>query len=298
MAEVPGQDLTIQSKRKAVSTLFPYAVRLAQGGQQGMMKAILRVTLESTSGGFVWCQIERYITSWFDESSPPSLYQAITLVSPCADWQWGPYTRSSVARWAAAVSATPYSEAVGQRVVDVLLQIAHNDFLQPHIPIEIWAWLKRKPSLPPICRGRYWGTNSSVVRYIRGLGDVEILKSYFLVVWSEWGRVDYYGFDEMERIIRGEFCGNAMQHHREDLTERLDHVLAQLDRGLEYFTLHNPRIDQDVITRAKGQYGGLREALVEVGRCSMETLPGGHPTLILSNKHTDSCGCVESSPGS
>jgi hypothetical protein len=100
MAGVPGQDPIIQSKSKAVSALLPYAVCLAQGGQQGMMEAILRVALKSTSGGFAWRQIGLYITPWFDESSPPPPDQAITLVSPCANWERWPYTESSVARWA------------------------------------------------------------------------------------------------------------------------------------------------------------------------------------------------------
>jgi hypothetical protein len=284
MAGVPGQDPIFRSKSKAVSALFPYAVRLARGGHQGMMKAILRVTLESTSGGFVWDRIRPYITSWFDESSPPSLDQAITLVSPCANWGRGPYNQSSVARWAAAVSATPYSEAVGQRVVDALLHIAWNEFLRSHIPIEIWAWLKKQPSLPPICRGRSLGTTQGVVRHIRGLGDIEILKSYFLLVWSEWGKVAYSDLAEMEITIRGEFCGITMQQHRKDLKERLDHVLAQLDRGLEYLKLHNPKIKEYEVQVAKKHYKKLREVLVEVGKSPMEALPGTHPTLILSNE--------------
>jgi hypothetical protein len=131
-----------------------------------------------------------------------------------------------------------------------------------------------------------------VVRHIRGFGDIEILKSYLLLVWSEWDSVGDSGLAEMEIIIRGEFCGITKQHHREDLTERLDHVLAQLDRGLEYFKLHDPKIGGSHIQVTKRDYKRIREVLVELGKSPMETLPGTHPTLILSNRHTDSCGHV------
>src|SRR5258708_5284644 len=117
MAGAPDADTILWSKRKAASALFPYAVRMAQGGQRGMIDAILHSASKSTSGGFMWRRIEPYITSLFDESTPSSLNQAITLMSPCVGWGYEPYTEKAVARWAAAALETPYSEAVGQSVV-------------------------------------------------------------------------------------------------------------------------------------------------------------------------------------
>jgi hypothetical protein len=292
MAGASGQDPILPFKSKAISALFPYAVRMAQSGQQGMIDAISRVALKSTSGGFMWHRISRYITTLFDESSPPSLNQAILLASPLAGWEHRVYAQSAVTRWAAAALATPYSEAVGQSVVDTLLQIAYRSTLRPHIPIEIWAWLKIRPPLLPECRGRYLGSAPAVVRHIRGLGDIEILKSYFLLVWSEWNYLYPSGLAEMEITIRKEICGVAMRRHREDLTGRLDHVLERLDRELEYFKQQNPRIDEAHITKAKRHYGRLREVLAEVGRSLTEALPGTHPTLIPSLKYTNSCECV------
>ena len=268
MAGTPDAD-PILSKRKAASALFPYAVRLAQEGQQGMIDAILHVASKSTSGGFMWRRIGPYITSLFDESSPSSLNLAITLTSPCADWGYEPYTRKAVARWAAAVRETPYSEAVGQSVVDVMLQIAYNTTLRRHIPIEIWAWLKKEPSLPPVCRGRFWGTYSRVIRYVQRLGDVEILKSYLLLVLSEWDPVHS---TEADISISKEFGGIGMWSHREALIKRLDHVLGELDRGLEHFQQHQPQDQEPDIEFRKKQYENLREELLEVDREAMKPL--------------------------
>ena len=264
MAGAPGTDPTFHSKRKAINALFPYAVRLARDGQRGMIDAILRVALKSTSGGFMWHHIGPYITPLFDESSPPFLNQAITLASPYTDWTYGPHSKSAVARWATAVLATPYSEEVGQRVVDTLLQIARSEVLRPHIPINIWAWMKRRPSLPPVCRGRSQGTTPDVISHIQELGDIEVLKSYFLLVWSEWDVLYEDGFAVMMNTIKEEFYGTAMGHHREDLAERLDYVLGQLDRGLEYLKQHDSRIEESDIQRGKEQYGQLKEVLAEM----------------------------------
>jgi hypothetical protein len=272
MAEAPGTDPAVESKRKAISSLFPYAVRLERDGQRGMIDAIIRLTSMSTSGGFMWYRIEPYVTTWFDESSSPALNRAITLAAPCVDWDREPYTENAVARWAAAASTIPYSEEVGRSVVDALLLIAYRDSLRPHIPVEIWAWLKRRPSLPPVCRGRCLSTTLNVVRHIRGLGDIELLKSYLFAVWSEWDSLFDPCLSEMEIVIREEFDGIVMWRHREDLIERLDHVLGQLDQDLDYFKRHNPKIYEGRIARAKGQYGRLKEVLVEVDDVAMKTL--------------------------
>ena len=289
MAGIPGSDPIFQSKHQAVSVLFPYALRLAQDGQQGMINAILHIATKSTSGGFMWCPIEPYITALFDESSPASLNWAIILASPCADWIEGSYTRNTVVRWAAAVLATPYSEEVGRSVVDVLLQITCNDSLRPHIPIDIWVWLKRRPSLPPLCRGRYLGSAPRAVHYIRRLGDIEILKSYFLLVWSEWDILCAPGIVAMETTIREDFCGLAMRGHREDLAERLDRIRGKLDQGLGYFTEYQPWVDEYDIEERKAQYRGLEKVLLDVDRSAMEALPGALLKLIPFDKLTNYC---------
>ena len=267
IAEVPGMTPIYRSKRKAISALFPYAVRLAQDdGQWEMINAILRFAPKSKSGGFMWHRIGPYITTLSDSLSPTSLDMAITLASPCADWVNGPYTENAVARWAAAALTTTYSEEVCRSAVDALLKIARNDSLRPHVPIEIWAWLKRRPSLPPVCRGQTRRATPGIVRHIRGLGDIEILKSYFLLVWSEWD-IPYDDDDDditaTENTIRQEFCGFQMRRHREDLKGRLDHIREQLDQGLEHFKQCQPWIEENDIGRMKKRYGKLKEVLLE-----------------------------------
>ena len=97
-----------------------------------------------------------------------------------------------------------------------------------------------------MCQGQSLGTASAVVRHIQRLGDVEILKLYFLLVWSEWDLLGD-GPAVMKVAIAGKFCGIAMQHHRKDLIAQLDHVLGRLDQGLEYFKQHKPQINESHI---------------------------------------------------
>ena len=176
-------------------------------------------------------------------------------------------------------------------MVNTLLQVASNISLQLHIPIEVWACLKQVRSLPPVCLGRYLGTTGCVVRYIRGLGDIEVLKSYFLLVWSEWDSILGSGYYEMETSIREDFYGIGMYRHREDLIRRLDHVLGQLDRGPEYLKRHKPWIDDYHILTGKGEYGKLREVLLEVEREAMNTSIRALLDSFLFNEFTDFGGC-------
>ena len=262
IAGAPGTNPAFRSKQRAVNALYPYAIRLAQDGQQGLIDVMLRVSPKLTDDGSTDNSYGLDITTLFDRSNPSCWNPANTLVLCDYDWINGGYGWDSVAVWAAQVLITPYSEEVGQRVVDALLQIVSNGSLQQHIPIDVWAWLKRLPSLPPDCLGRHYATRPQVVFYVRGLGDIEILKSYFLLVWSEWNR-SFCSLSQLEVMIKEEFCGIVMKHHREDLTKRLDHVLGELDRGLEYFKQHSSQISEDDIQYRKKVYGQLKKLLEE-----------------------------------
>ena len=231
----------------------------------------------------MWRRIGGYITTWLDESSPPYLNHVITLASPRTNWISESHTQKAAARWAAAVLETPYSDAVGQIVVDVLLRIAYNDSLRTQIPIEIWGWLKIRPYLPPVCWGRYWGSAISVFHHIQGIGDIEILKSYLLLVWSEW---EYNPSVWAEGSIEEDFGGIGMWCHREDLIERLDHILVQLDRGLEYFKQHEPAFNEGSIEGRKELYGRLKEKLLEMDMKAMRTL-SRTPPIILLDENSD-----------
>ena len=211
------------------------------------------------------------IATLLDEGVPNFPNRVVTLMSPCAHWRPSSNT-NAVTRWAEAALTIPYTEEVGQSVIDTLLQIASVDRLLPYIPADVWAWLKKQPSLPPICHGRLVGTADHVVRKVRGLGDVGILEAYFLLVWSEWDLVRLDGFREMCISIREDLGGIGMGRSREVLTKRLDHVLGELDRGLGHLKQQNPTFDEDHIPAAREGYGALRELLLKVDREALEIL--------------------------
>ena len=171
-----------------------------------------------------------------------------------------------ISRWAAAVSAVPYTEEVGQSVVHTLLSIANTGILLPHIPIHMWAWLERVSSLPPKCLGRTLGTERNIVRHVRALGDIKIFKSYLLLVWSEWDCPWPCGVSEMCTSIRSDFSGIEMQYHRIVLIKRLDHVLGQIGRGLGYIRQHKPWMNGQLLQEAKKQYKMLKRVLIAADR--------------------------------
>ena len=243
-----------------------------------MVDVISRAVMASSSVKPLWPPIKRYITTLFDEPRPPSLDPIITLISPHCYLR----NKDAVTRWAEAALAVQHTEEVGWSVVDVLLQIACDDSLRPHIPFRLWAWVKNQRSLPPDCLGRYRGSYSEVVQFVRGLGDVEILTSYLLLVWSEWDWPS--GVDEMEISIRAGFGGVGMRRHREVLVERLDHVLGQLDRGLGHLRQHKPWFNETDVRWVKQDYGRLKRVLLEVGRGGVDIPTCASPRFIRSDK--------------
>ena len=276
MIEATDLNLILR-KRKAISALFLYAIYLAQDGQQGMADAFLRVSRASNSNHreFMWRHVGPYIVPLVGKPTTPSLDSIIILASHHVPWNNKRVNKDTVARWAAATSAIPYTEEVGQSVVDALLQIASVASLRPHIPIGIWAWLKRRPSPPPKCLGRWQGIQGNVICHVRALGDIEILKSYFLFIWSEWQPFKYpwehRSLQEMLTSIQEDFSGIGMGHHRKELVNRLDHILGQLDLGLEHLRLRKPSLDDDDVRVAKEQYRELKKLLLEVDGEAVDT---------------------------
>ena len=292
MAQDRHSKILILAKRKAISALFPYAISLERSGDQTMADVVLRVSRASCSREVVWDRIWPYFTALFYEPIPSSSSRLITLFSPYLPWDRAA-NPDFVSGWAAAALATPYTEQVGQSVVDALLQIATFYHLRPHIPRDVWALLKKQPFLPPYCPGRNQGTSGDVVRHIRGLGDPEILKSYLLLVWSEWSLPFSSGLEEMLVSIRKDFGQVGTRHHREDLVERLDYILEELGRGLEHFEQDGTgvlpggpsftaddrrRIAQDHVRDATGSYEKLREELRREGEAT-NTVTGLSPNL-------------------
>ena len=283
----------VRSKGKAISTVLPYSVFLEQGGRPEMLDAVLDALRASNLLRPIWDHAQPYLRSLLSRPNHPPLHRAIILTSPYIDWDSELCDEIMVSRWVrwvAATSAAAYTEAVGQSVVDTLLQIARVDHLRPHIPIDIWTWLKKRPSLPPVCWGRRWGTTFDIVHQIRGLGDIEILKSYFLLVWSEWNFVHDSGLNEMEIAISEDFGGIEMWCHREDLIERLDYILGQFEQGWEFIRRCNPSMNEIRVQIAKVDYMKLEEVLLEQNRKAMRSLTRTSPQLMYLNKRVDPHG--------
>jgi len=172
----------IKSKRKAIIALLPYAVRKEREGQPEMFNAFLRVVRASKDRDFTWRHIKYYAARIPPQTSP----RAIILVLPRVRWGLLTNREDLIQRWAVAAFAVPCTEEIAQNMVDTLLQIASQSELISHIPVDTWSWLIKRPSLPPACHGRDIGTRVHVVKAVRALGDIEVLKSYFLLVWSQW----------------------------------------------------------------------------------------------------------------
>ena len=133
MARANDSDL-IFKKKKAINTMFPYAIYLEHRKQLGMTNAILRAARISDSkssnlGKFMWRHVVLYISRLFEKRSPTSLDRVITLISPYVPWGGALNNPIAVSRWGAAALAIPYTEEVGQDVVDALFHIAFLDFL-------------------------------------------------------------------------------------------------------------------------------------------------------------------------
>ena len=272
----------IYSKRKPLVALLLYAIWQEQHGQPEMFDMLVRITRAPGMLRYTWRLFERGINP-LSKATP----HAIVFISPSIFW--GSYSliaheEDQVQRWAAATSVVQYTEEAAQNVVDALLQIvslANTSSCTPHITTGVWSWLIKQPTLPPICKGRSCGTSRKVVRMVQGLGNTEILKSYLLLVWSEWDQLYPDGFEEMCVSVREDFCGVGMGHHRGDLIQRLDHILRQLDQGLGYLKQHNPDLREEQVQAMEHQYQQLREILLEINiqtiACKLT-----HPTIILS----------------
>jgi len=249
---------------KAVSALIPYAARQERHGRHVTLDVLLDAV--RTSEGVIWSRI---VPELFVVSSPLT----VVLISPHLNWHSPSLADrgSLITQWAAAASAVPYTEEIGQSVVDVLFQVSMWSFLLSHIPVDIWGLLEKQPSLPPKCYGRTFGTEASVIRHVRALGDIRILKSYLLLVWSEWDTPWHTAFPETCALIWEDFGGAEMRGHREDLIKHLDHVLGQLDRGLKYLQQQKPRLHPLNFMLAKEEYRRIREVLLEVNRGVVRT---------------------------
>ena len=265
LADGDGRNI-LSRKCKAITALLPYATLQGRDTQHPILDVLLRAVKASRSSSFSWHHIRPFLERQLNGAGDVSLKRVIMVASPYIPWGRRPFDGDLVKAWAAAASAIPKEEGVAPNIVDTLLQIAHQELLQPHHHSDVWSWLTLRPSLPPTCKGREGGSHPDVVRMFRDLKDIEILKSYLLLVWSEWDFLYDAGFRDMCNLIRKDFSGIEMHSHRADLVERLDHVLEQLDRGLEHLRQDKPKLSKDDLQEGKDQYGKLREILLEEDR--------------------------------
>ena len=256
--------LHIRSKRKAITALFPYAALLERDGQPEMLQTFFRVARASGQWGFIWHRIRPHIATLLEEGSPVSLKLAMVHAFPHIPWDNFPNSQHLIQLWAAAVSETPYTLEIGQSVVDALLHMASQGSLRPHIPVDMWSWLNRQPPFPLVCWGRFRDTQRDVVRTVRELGDIKILKSYMLLVWSERDHLGFVGLHEMCTAIQEDFRGVGMGRDRQDLLQHLGLVLSRLDLGLEHLRQREPNLNEDNVEQMKYEYGELKNVLLEV----------------------------------
>jgi len=269
-----GDSDTLFSKRKATMALLPYMVRQEQDGQPEMLYMLQRAAGASKTLGFSWHHAEQFAIKLFSKATP----RAIVLASPHIPWR---INGDLVRKWAAATSAVTHTEEVAQSVVNTLLWIASLSRLSPYITADVWSWLKRQPQLPPVCWGRHSGSSPEVVKVVRGLKDIEVLKSYLLIVWSEWSTLWDDGSKEMCASIREDLCGIGMGCHQADLTQRLDDVLRQLDRELEHLQQHKPDLRKHSVNSIRCRYRRLRETLLEVDAKAIARMLS-YPVIVLS----------------
>ena len=259
----------IYLRRKAITAFLPHAIWQEKNGQHKILDTFLHTTRASQDPRFMWCWIIPLFATLLDRESTVSLKQAAILMSPHLLW-WGSATSGHMIQlWAGAALTVPYTSGIGYSVVDTLLRIASNGSLRPHIPLRMWSWLNKHPHLPPVSTGRYLGSVEGVVQTVRSLVNTETLKSYLLLIWSEWDYLYDEGYHEMHALLREDFNGPGMVHHRGDLLQHLDHILGQLDLGLEYLQQHKPRLNGSDLQQMEEQYGKLKEVLLKVDRIAL-----------------------------
>ena len=249
------------SKCEATCALIPYAIFLEQLGQQGVTNAIMH-TVRASRDYYFMSSIPSYITALFRKPSSPFRNWLITLVALCVDWTDKAHGEDAVAGWAAAVSTVPDTEEVVRSVVGTLMQITNVDSLRPHIPVEIWRWIKKWQSLPLADWGRFYKATPDAVSYVRGLEDLEIIKLY-IHAWLVWYFPSTDALDEVEISIGEDFGGIGMWGHREDILNWLDYVL-EIMRAEEDDLAHS--------SQRLRRCGRLKEVVLDIDEEATKTI--------------------------
>ena len=133
------------------------------------------------------------------------------------------------------------------------------------------------------------GKSLYVLRAIQALKNLEVLKSYLLLVRSELDGYRWsYNLNETCTSILESFGGIEMGDHLADLVQRLDDILKQLDHGWKYFKQHDPEFEKGSLGKRKGQYTRLKKVLLDVERRTSFPTTSLFRTLTLTEVYATS----------
>ena len=257
----------ILSKYKAITVLFPYAVRQGQEGAPQLLDAFL-CTVRHFPHSSQWTRryIRPVVPRLLAEGSSTTLKRAAVLALPYLEFAWlgSEDIRGFSELWISAADTLEDMEGVCQAVVDVLLQMAFFHSVRPHIAPKAWSWLNKRPSLPPHCRGRLLcSIGSNVLPAVRARNDIELLTSYLVTMWSEWDCAGEWAFEGMCQALREEFCGDddEVRKRRKELLARLNSVLGELRKGLRYLRVWHPDMHPDELRIIRERYEELKRIL-------------------------------------
>jgi len=79
----------------------------------------------------------------------------------------------------------------------------------------------------------------------------------------------------MSILLKEVFCGIEIGYYRKDLL--LDHILGQLDLGLDHFQQHKPGLNEFTVLDIKNQYRSLKGILLEVDGEATDEFNHEHP---------------------
>jgi len=257
----------IQSAHKAIAAFFPSTVWEEQSGEHELLGTFMQAAcLAARWSGPFKNLLEPLVIMLLKEESPISWKQAAILALPHWPW-WNPTNSGELIQlWAAATSVVPHTDNICLSVVDTLLQIASMPSLQQFIPPGMWVWLNKRPLLPPICVGRNRGSTAPVVQIVWESGDVEIITSYLLLIWSPWDGLSIGGLGEMLISLRKGFSGIGMARHRKALLQRLDRILWGLGPDWVIVKQYKPSITRQVAWERRMQYNQLMGEVLEIAK--------------------------------
>ena len=250
------------------------------GDTRLMDEIILVISRTSQAQGSSWVRrhialsVYQMLSAWDSDVRIRTAVRALPKVEDA--WFHNALKYPFVAHWMSAASHLRYTSEIGQSVVEVLLRMACAYQWRPHITGEAWRWLKRRPQLPPVCRARSLCCNDlGAISKVESFNDVEILRDYLIVVWSEWDWLAPWVCSYMCAVIRKRFGGERKKGHRDELRDRLLHIQKQLDLGMDHLRNQGSEMSADYLQPTKEAYRALLETLSEVEslRISRESTP-------------------------